>query len=84
MPFQKVHDLRELEESLWHKPGDPALWASMRRVWAFAARTCPRRFPPGVHKHRSIEAGQALRDEWQARDFAAFWERQRAAAADSR
>lgn len=76
MPFRRVRSLQELEDSLWHEPGEPALWEAVARAWDFAARTCPRRFPPGVYRHRSIEAAQSLRDEWEARDFDAFWERQ--------
>lgn len=81
MPFRRVSHLQELEDALWREPGDPALWASIARVWDLAARSNPRRFPPGVYKHRSIESAQSLRDEWQTRDFEAFWERQRATAA---
>jgi hypothetical protein len=39
----------------------------------------PLRFPPGVHKHRSIDDAQALRERWQEANFRAFWERQDAA-----
>ena len=66
-----------MEDSLWYAPGDPALARAIRRVWDFAARTVPRRVPPGVHRHRSIEDAQALRDQWEEDDFRAFWERQR-------
>jgi hypothetical protein len=81
MPFRKVRSLQELEDALWREPGDPALWRAVARVWDFAARTCPRHFPPGVYKHRSIEEAQALRDQWEEQDFRAFWERQRRARA---
>jgi hypothetical protein len=79
MPIRKFRSLQAMEDSLWREPGDPALWNSIRQVWEFAERTCPRRFPPGVHKHRSIEQAQALRDLWEERDFRDFWRRQRAA-----
>lgn len=81
MPFRKVRSLQELEDSLWREPGDPALWRAIERVWDFAARTCPRQFPPGVYKHRSIEEAQVLRDQWEEQDFRSFWERQRRARA---
>jgi hypothetical protein len=68
-----------MEDALWHPSGSPALWEAIRRVWDFAARTVPRQFPPGVYKHRSIEEAQALRDQWEEKDFRAFWERQRQA-----
>lgn len=78
MPVRKVRDLQALEDALWREPGSPALFAAIGRAWAFARRTCPRRFPPGVHKHRTLEAAQQQRDAWEARDFEAFWLRQRA------
>ncbi|HLA76941.1 MAG TPA: hypothetical protein VJU18_05100 [Vicinamibacteria bacterium] len=78
MPVRKFRSLQETEDALWRPPGDPKLWRAMASVWDFAARTCPRHFPPGVHKHRSIEDAQALRERWEAEDFRAFWERQRA------
>lgn len=75
MPVKKFRSLEEMEESLWHEPGDPALWRAIRRVWGFAARTCPRRFPPGVYKHRSIEEAQRQREIWQEQDFLELWRR---------
>ena len=42
---------------------------------AFAERTVPRRFPPGVYRHRSIADAERLREEWQERDFQALWRR---------
>jgi len=81
MPLRKFRSLQEMEDALWYSPGDPALALAIRRVWDFAARTAPRRFPAGVHKHRSIESAQALRDQWEEKDFRLFWERQRRALA---
>ena len=65
----------DLEDSLWREPGTPELWRAIDRVWRFAAQTVPRHFPPGVHKHRSIEDAQRLRDQWEEADFQAFWKR---------
>ena len=80
MPVRKFRSLQDAEDSLWRAPGDPGLWRAMRSVWDFAARTCPRRFPPGVHKHETIEDAQALRERWEEQDFLRYWERQRAAS----
>lgn len=77
MPFRKFRSLEAMEDALWHSPGEAALWDAIRRVWEFAERSVPRRFPPGVYKHRSVEEAQAQRDEWEGKDFRAFWERQR-------
>ncbi|HEY0554107.1 MAG TPA: hypothetical protein VGG20_07545 [Thermoanaerobaculia bacterium] len=75
MPVKKFRDLQAMEDSLWREPGDPALWRAIARVWSFVARTVPRHFPPGVYKHRSIEAAERLRDQWEEADFKALWER---------
>jgi hypothetical protein len=83
MPLRKFRSLQAMEDALWYAPGDAALWPAIRRVWDFAERTVSRRFPPGVHKHRSLEEAQALREAWEEKDFRAFWERQRAAGIDA-
>lgn len=75
MPVKKVRNLQEMEDSLWHEPGDPALWRAIRNVWSFAARTCPQRFPPGVYKHRSIEDAQRQREIWEDENFRELWRR---------
>jgi hypothetical protein len=82
MPVRKFRSLQEMEDSLWREPGDPALWRAIAGVWEFAERTCPRSFPPGVYKHRTIEEAQALREKWQEADFDAYWKRQEAAATE--
>jgi hypothetical protein len=79
MPLRKFRSLEAMEDALWYPCGETALWEAIRRVWDFAERSVPRRFPAGVHKHRSIEGAQRLRDEWEERDFRLFWERQRQA-----
>jgi hypothetical protein len=81
MPVRKFRSLQEMEDSLWRRTGDPGLLPAIARVWSFADRVCPLRFPPGVHKHRSIDDAQKLRERWQEANFAAYWERQEAAGA---
>jgi hypothetical protein len=75
MPVRKIHDLQEMEDSLWREPGDPQLWREIEAVWGFASRTCPQHFPPGVYKHRSIEEAQRQREIWEIADFQALWRR---------
>ena len=65
MPVGKFRSVQEMEDTHWRRPGDPALWRALEGVWDFAARTCPRHFPPGVYKHRSIDEAQQLRDHWE-------------------
>ena len=77
MPVRKFRSLEEMEDSVWRSPDDPLLARAIAEVWEFAEITCPQRFPPGVHKHRSIEEAQRLREQWNAANFEAFWLRAR-------
>lgn len=79
MPVRKFRDVGEMEDSLWREPGDPNLFRAVAGLWDFAERTCGRRFPPGVYRHRSIEEAERLRDAWDDENFRAFWKRKRAA-----
>ncbi len=83
MPVRKFRSLQQMEDSLWRSSEDPRLAEAIARVWEFADRTCPRRFPPGVYRHRSIAEAQSLRDQWEEDNFQAFWEQRRAAGGRS-
>lgn len=72
MPVRKFPDVSEMESTLWKEPGSPELFRTIRSVWSFADRTCPQRFPPGVYKHRSIEAAEALVEVWAHANFTRF------------
>ena len=75
MPVKKFRNLQEMEDSLWRQPGDPRLFQAIASVWRFAAQTCPKRFPPGVYKHRTIEDAKRQRDVWEEENFRALWKR---------
>jgi hypothetical protein len=77
MPVRKFRSVEEMEGPLWHRPGDPALYRAIRIVWGLAHRTLQPRFPPGVHKYRSIEAMNVAQDAWDEANFRAHQERQR-------
>ena len=77
MPIRKFRDVAEMEDTLWYERGNPALFAAIARVWDFAQRTVPLRFPPGVHKHRSITEADAQRERWEAANFEVFQQRRR-------
>ena len=79
MPVRKFRNLQDMEDSLWRAPNDPALSAAIARVWDFADRIAERHFPQGVHKHRSIEEAQELRDHWDETNFRRFWASREAA-----
>jgi len=53
-----------MNQPRWRGPGDPDLYRTIARVWAFGRRTNRRRFPPGVHRYRSIEQLDAQTAGW--------------------
>lgn len=75
MPIRKFRSVEDMPGERGYEPGSPELARAIERVWSFARRTCPRHFPPGVYRHRSIEEAQALREQWEAANFEAFWQR---------
>jgi hypothetical protein len=57
-------------------PGlDPVLDRAIRRVWELGYRTVLPRFPPGVHRHRTLESKNALQETWADANFAAYQDR---------
>jgi hypothetical protein len=67
MPVIKLPSLQEAEDSLWIDPGESErLLRSIAAVWALSRRLAPRRLPPGVYRHRSIEDANHLAEAWEA------------------
>lgn len=64
MPVRRFRTVEEMEQPLWRAPGDPELYRAIRRLWHFGHRASSRRFPPGVHKHHSIEDLNAQTGTW--------------------
>ena len=64
MPVHKLRTLQEAEDALWRDPDDPQLWSHIASLWEFSHRLFPRKFPPGVYKHRSIEEANQQREAW--------------------
>jgi hypothetical protein len=75
MPVRRFRSVEEMEGPHWYRPGDPALFRALRRVWALHARTVQPRFPPGVYRHRSVEAMNALQERWDEANFLAHQRR---------
>ncbi len=74
MPIKKFRDISEMKRTAY-RPGSPELVIAIRYIWGLSDRICPLRFPPGVYKHRSIEAAESLRKQWQAVNVQAQQER---------
>lgn len=70
MPIYKFRSVEEMEQTIWREPGDPALFRAMAALWDIGTRTSGRRYPPGLHKHRSIEEMQEVQEAWAGGDQA--------------
>jgi hypothetical protein len=64
MPVRKFRRVEDMTPPPWRSPGDPALERAIAFVLNSAAMMSPLRFPPGVHKHRSIEEMEAVQARW--------------------
>ena len=68
MPVRKFRSVDDMKHGTWREPGDPALFRAIAAVWEFGRRSRPRRFPPGVYRHRSMDALNAQTEQWQMSD----------------
>lgn len=64
MPIQKFRSIADMPDPPRRLPGDPSLYKSIAGVLEFGRRANPRRFPPGVHKYRSIEEMSHAQEQW--------------------
>lgn len=69
MPIHKYRDIADMPDSIWLEPGSDELQAAIRETWSFANRSCPAQFPPGLHRHRSVQSLRAQEDEWERANF---------------
>jgi hypothetical protein len=67
MPVRKFRSIEEMNQPIWREPGDPALYRVIASLWEAGVRTSTRRYPPGLHKHRSIDEMQEVQERWAAR-----------------
>lgn len=72
MPVQRFKSAEEMNRPLWREPGDPALYRAIESLWSAGHRLRPRRYPPGVHRYRSIEEMNAATERWARAAFARF------------
>jgi hypothetical protein len=69
MPVRKFRSIQDMPDDDWLLPGSPELFAAIRSVWDFSARTCPYAPPRGVYRHRGVEEARALRASWEREAF---------------
>lgn len=67
MPVRKFRGIEDMDEAGWHPPGSAEWMRAMEYLGALAKVTNRRRFPPGVHRHRSIEEMNRVQEEWSRR-----------------
>jgi len=65
MPVRKLTSLDEAEEACWRDPDSPGLWRAIVAVWEFSRLVAPQRFPPGVHRSRTIEEANRRVEQWE-------------------
>lgn len=68
MPIRKFRSVEEMKAPRWREPGDPGIARALADLLEFGRRTRARHFPPGVHRHASIEDMQRVQAEWSARE----------------
>ena len=65
MPVKKFRSVEEMErDDRRYKPGSPELIRHMVAIWDISRRLAPTEYPPGVFKHRSIEAMNEQTNVW--------------------
>ena len=71
MPVFKFRSVDAMNQPVWRAPGDRSLYQAIAGLWALGARMQARRFPVGVHRHRSIEDLDDRVTDWHRAHMAA-------------
>ena len=77
MPVRKYRSVEDMPDEVWREPGSPELREAIRTTWRRAERLAPKRFPPGVFRHRSLAEAQKLKEAWARENFERHWQRLR-------
>ena len=65
MPVRKFRSVAEMDGPRWREPGDALLYGVMADLWDIGWRS-RRRYPPGVHRHASVEDVARAHEAWAA------------------
>jgi hypothetical protein len=65
MSVRKYRSVGDMPSALFRTPLDPRNLEIACELSVVAARLAPRRFPPGVHRYRSVGDAAAQRDAWE-------------------
>lgn len=77
MSVQRFRSVEDMRDAPLYAPGSRELARAISRVWKFANKTCPQRFPPGVYRHRSYVDAEAFAAAWERANFTAHQQRKR-------
>ena len=62
--IQKFKTLEDADKALFCFNPDRSYYERVARLWDFVDWICPRKYPPGVFRYRSIEEANRQADEW--------------------
>ncbi|MBA3638436.1 MAG: hypothetical protein M3541_04590 [Acidobacteriota bacterium] len=65
MPIRRYRSVADMPDAAWRRPLDPRNLELACDLSTAAMRLAPRRFPPGVHRYRTIDAARARRADWE-------------------
>lgn len=66
MPVRKFRSIEHMsDDATPRERGAEELWRAIGTAWAWASYFAPPEFPPGVYKHRTVDAWNAQTDAWE-------------------
>ena len=65
MPVHKFRSVEAMSAPTWREPGHPELRRAIEALWTSGLRLQGPRFPPGLHRYRSIADLDAQVQRWQ-------------------
>ncbi len=65
MTVRKYRSVDDMPVAAWREPRDPRNLEIACELSLVALRLAPRRFPPGVHRSRSVDDAREQRDAWE-------------------
>jgi hypothetical protein len=65
MPVRKYRSVADMPQAAFRRPLDPRNLELACELSMTATRLAPRRFPPGVHRYRSVTAAVQRRELWE-------------------
>jgi hypothetical protein len=65
MPLRKYRSVEAMPQAALREARDPSNLRIACELSSTASRLAPRRFPPGVHRYRSVAAANEQRESWE-------------------